>query len=180
MNRFSLLLIVLFSCFFTQTNAQVQLPGQTGTGILPTKKASHIAGIQKNTIIVINGSTYSFTVDTPEYQGSVSTNIGTKGLYTQIRSSDGATQKYQISDAADVKKEEGPLLSGDRLTVISEDGKSKQVYYVLVKELAISGKLELGTEKITIILRSSSVFILLPDSEVRTQRSALQCRQESD
>lgn len=99
---------------------------------------------------MINGSTYSFTVDTPEYQGSVSANIGTKGLYTQIRSSDGATQKYQISDAADVKKEEGPLLSGDRLTVISEDGKSKQVYYVLVKELAIAGKLELGTEKMTV------------------------------
>lgn len=150
MNRFPLLLIAVFLCFFTPTNAQVQLPGQTGTGILPTKKASHIAGIHKDTIIVISGSTYSFTVDTPEDQGPVSTNIGTKGLYTQIRSSDGATQKYQISDAAGVKKEEGPLLSGDRLTVISEGGKSRQVYYILVKELAISGKLELGTEKMTV------------------------------
>jgi polygalacturonase len=150
MNRFLLLLIAVFPCFFTLTNAQVQLPRQTGTGILPTKKASHIAGINKDTIIVISTSTYSFTVDTPEDQGLVSTNIGTKGLYTQIRSSDGAIQKYQISNAAGVKREEEPLLSGDRLTVISEDGKSRRVYYILVKELAIAGKLELGTEKMTV------------------------------
>jgi len=150
MNRFFFLLITLLSCFFTQTNAQNHLPRLNETAILPAKNASHIAGIHKDTIIVISGSTYAFTVDTPEDQGLVSTNIGTKGLVAQIRSSDGATQKYQMSNAAGVKKEEGDLLSGDRLTVFSEDGKSLQVYYILLRELAVAGKLQLGTEKMTI------------------------------
>ncbi|NQX40429.1 hypothetical protein SAMN05421820_105316 [Pedobacter steynii] len=150
MNRFFFLLIVIFLCFFIQTNAQIHLSNQTGTGILPTKNASHIAGIHKDTIIVISGSTYSFTVDTPEDQGLVSTNIGMNGLFEQIRSSDGTVQKYQITDATDVKKEEGPLINGDRLTVISANRKSRQVYYILIKEQAIAGKLLLGTEKMTV------------------------------
>lgn len=150
MNRFPFLLIALFSCFFTQTNAQIHLPRQSGIAILPAKNASHIAGIYKDTIIVISGSTYSFTVDTPEDQGLVSTNIGTKGLFAQIRSSDGTAQKYELSDGNGVKKEEGSLLSGDRLTVISEDGKSRRTYYILLRELAIAGKLRLGTEKMTV------------------------------
>lgn len=150
MNRFFFLLTAIFFCFFTLTNAQIHQSSQAETAILPAKNASHIAGIHKDTIIVISGSTYSFTVDTPEDQGLISTNIGTKGLFAQIRSSDGTNQKYQISDAAGIKKEEGPLLSGDRLTVISGNGKSRQVYYILVKELAIAGKLQLGTDKITI------------------------------
>jgi polygalacturonase len=150
MNRFLFLLIVIFLCFFIQTNAQIHLSNQTGTGILPAKNASHIAGIHKDTIIVISGSTYSFTVDTPEDQGLVSTNIGIKGLFEQIRSSDGTVQKYQITDAADVRKEEGPLISGDRLIVISANGKSRQVYYISIREHAIAGKLLLGTEKMTV------------------------------
>lgn len=150
MKKFFFLLICISLWFLQVANAQIN-PSITGrTEILATENASHIVGIHKDTLTVINGSTYSYTVDTPEDLGLISTNIGRKGLLMQIRSADGSVQKYQFSDASGTNKQEGALLEGDRLIVTSADGESRKVYYISLKERAISGKLWLEKKKMTI------------------------------
>jgi hypothetical protein len=44
-----------------------------GPEVEARENATHIARISKDTIVIVGGSTYLFTVDTPEDQGLVST-----------------------------------------------------------------------------------------------------------
>lgn len=150
MKKSFLLLIFFFSRMLNPINAQITSQKASGTAILVADHASHIAGIHKDTITVITGSTYSFTVDTPADQGLVSTNIGVKGLFRQIRSADHSLQKYKVTNGSGLEKETGELVEGDRLFVFSEDRKSEKTYYISVKQMAISGKLSLSRQNITI------------------------------
>jgi hypothetical protein len=111
--------------------------------------STHIAKITKDSIIVITGSTYSFTVDTPEDSGLVSTNTTVKQLFSQIKSKDGSAQQYLVTDKDGNKKVEGYLLSGDRLTVTSEDDKSKKAYSITAVPMALSCQLQLGKKELT-------------------------------
>ena len=79
--------------------------------------STHIARITKDSIIVINGTTYSFTVDTPKDSGLVSTNTTVAQLISGIRSKDGSAQQYLVTDKNGLSKEAGHLITGDRLFV---------------------------------------------------------------
>ncbi|HYK57242.1 MAG TPA: endopygalactorunase, partial [Flavisolibacter sp.] len=112
--------------------------------------ATHIARISRDTIVVVTGSTYSFTVDTPEDKGLVSTRTGVQQLLGQIRSRDLSVQKYSVVNKNGISKKEGELLTGDQLVVTSQDGKASKKYYIAVRPLALSGQLRLEQKEITV------------------------------
>ena len=112
--------------------------------------STHIGRITKDSIIVVTGSTYSFTVDTPEDSGLVSTNTTVKQLISEIRSKDGSAQQYSVTDKGGVKKDAGELMSGDRLVVTSGDGKTKKHYSIAVVPMAINGQLYLEKKELTV------------------------------
>ena len=112
--------------------------------------ATHIARIAEDTIVVIAGSTYSFTVDTPKDEGLISTAVKASQLPFQIRSKNGSAQRYSITDKEGAAKDEGDLVSGDRLIVTSEDGTASRTYRMERQRMALSGRLRLGQEEITV------------------------------
>ncbi|WP_315817290.1 hypothetical protein [Paraflavitalea speifideaquila] len=131
-------------------NMAQQNPLADKSGIIATPGATHIARINSDTVVVITGSTYSFTVDTPEDQGLVSTNPGIVTLLREIRSKNGHTQQYSITDRNGTIKTGGPIVSGDRLVVATEDGKQPQKYYLRLQTGALNGRLDLERSSITL------------------------------
>lgn len=73
---------------------------QASVQIIPGKDAAHIAYINGDTLAVITGTTYQYTVDTPEGKGLVSTNAGAAQLLSELTSKNGSVQKYSITDWA--------------------------------------------------------------------------------
>ncbi|WP_084291822.1 endopygalactorunase [Pedobacter nyackensis] len=112
-------------------------------------RAANIAKITNDSLILIGGSTYRFTVDTPEDKGLVATNITVKDLHAQIRAKDGSNQKYTVLNSNGIAKTEGELVSGDRLVVLAEDGKTSKTYQIKVKTMALSGQLVLQKQTLT-------------------------------
>ncbi|GBG07386.1 putative glucose sorbosone dehydrogenase [Paenibacillus agaridevorans] len=55
-------------------------------------------------------------------------------LLAQIESSDGSVQTYAVTDSSDAAKENGALVTGDKLVVTAEDGTTKAIYVVSVAE----------------------------------------------
>lgn len=121
-----------------------------GTQIMPAKHATHIAGIVKDTLIIATGSTFQYTVDTPEEQGLVSTKTGVKQLLLQVNSKDGSAQQYKITGKDGSDKKDGDVITGDHFIVTSADGLSSQTYYIVVKPMALSGQLLLQQKSITV------------------------------
>ena len=122
---------------------------QNNTEVTFNSVATHIGGFFSDTIIIATGSTYSFTVDTPEDQGLVSTTPGVKQLLSQIKSKDGSLQTYQLTDKNGNAKTDGAIETGDKLVVTSQDTKSKKVYHIVVRPMALSGLLKLGKPNVT-------------------------------
>src|SRR5258705_643818 len=102
-----------------------------------TNNAAHIGRITKDSIIVITGSTYSFTVDTPEDSGLVSTNTTVKQLVSEVKASDGSSQKYVVTHKDGSIEDNGYLLNGDHLIVTSQDGKTIKTYTIAVQPMAL-------------------------------------------
>ena len=89
MNMSKILSLVVCFLFFHAAKAQ------SSTEITYSKTASHIGGIVADSIIVVTGSTYSFTVDTPEDKGLISTKPSIKQLLSELISSDNSFQKVR-------------------------------------------------------------------------------------
>jgi polygalacturonase len=142
MNKF-LLLIYVTVCTGVPVMAQ-----KNSTDIVENN-STHIGRITKDTLVVISGTTYLFTVDTPEDSGLVSTKPGMQQLLSQIRSKDGSLQTYMITNKDGIQKTEGDILSGDHLVVTSQDKKANKIYNILLQPMAIGGQLRLEKDKIT-------------------------------
>jgi polygalacturonase len=110
---------------------------------------THIGAITKDSLIVVSGSTYSFTVDTPEEQGLVSTAPGVRQLLHQLIAKDGSKQTYQLLDKQGMGRDTGTVQTGDRLIVTSQDRKSTRQYDIALRSMALSGQLSLGAKAIT-------------------------------
>ena len=133
--------------------------------------ATHIARINSDTIVVINGNTYSFTVDTPEDQGLISTNPGVDRTVQQIRPKGSIAQQYEIVTQEGVVKKEGAIMTGDRL-VVTAGGKYKRSYYLLLQSMALNGRLVLEQNTVTLNTPTSLALHYTagqrsPDAEVR-------------
>ena len=111
--------------------------------------STHIVAITKDSLIVIAGSTYSFTVDTPEDQGLVSTTPDVKLLLRQLSAKDGSNQTYRLLNKEGVGKDSEVVETGDRLVVTSQDKKSIRSYHIALRSMALSGQLSLGKKAIT-------------------------------
>ena len=112
------------------------------TDITTSSHATHIARIGGDTVVVITGRTYLFTVDTPEDQGLVSTGITAMQLPAQLSSAANSFQQYSVTNKDGVAKTNELIETGDRLTVTARDGKTK-TYYILVQPMALNGWLRI-------------------------------------
>lgn len=122
------------------------------------KNATHIGRITDDTLYVAGGSTYSFTVDTPEDSGLVTTTLKAQQLPYQVVAQDGIVLNYRVTDRQGYTKEDGHLVTGDRLMVSSPRSNAPKTYHIVVRPLALSGQLSLHKEQHT--LNTSSDLVL--------------------
>jgi hypothetical protein len=118
-----------------------------GTALDFADRATHIAAITDDSVQVITGSTYSFTVDSPEDQGPVSTGLKADELAAQLKAKHGSPQTYRVKTRAGVAQSEGEIVTGDQLIVTSGD--QTKTYQLEVQKMALSGQLRLERDKIT-------------------------------
>src|SRR5581483_3550450 len=140
-------LACLFICFANK--AQDKTGASVCTIITCNSQATHIAAINKDTIVLAKGSTYLFSVDTPENGGLVSTQPTVSGLSHEIQSKDTSAQQYTIIDKLGTRKDSGTVDTGDRLLVTAADGKTSKMYFIRVKPMALSGQLILQQPALT-------------------------------
>jgi polygalacturonase len=143
-------LVVIAAGLLFSPTVSANIPSPFSTEIKPAPHATHIAAITKDSIVVITGTTYRFTVDTPEDQGLVSTRPTVNQLLDQLTSKDGSVQQYRIIGSAGTTKSEGDIISGDRLLVTSQNGKAVKIYQLAVRPMALSSQLVLQQQQITV------------------------------
>lgn len=171
MNISTVLTILSLTGFCWPASAQ-QKAATAPCAIKPGGNATHIAKVNANTVIVVNGSTYSYTVDTPEDQGLVSTAPQMAQLLQQIRSQSGLSQQYEVIGQDNKVKKEGPIANGDRLVVTSANGKHTKTYSLDLQALALNGHLVLDRKVLTLNTASNLVLNYTagqrsPDASVR-------------
>lgn len=147
------------------------------TEVVAGRNATHVARIVKDTIEVVTGSTYSFTVDTPEDQGLVDLHTTVTQLPAQLVAKDGSRQRYAVTAKDGAAKTTGNLVTGDKLVVTAEDGKTSKTYYIKTSPTAIAGLLELEQAAITINSKRSITLRFTagqrtPDATVRIELPA--------
>lgn len=123
---------------------------RNNTEVIPAKNATHIARITKDAITLAGGSTYAFTVDSPEDQGPVPTDLHAAKLPLQLVAKDGSTQQYKVTTKDGVTKNEGAIVTGDILVVTAQDGKTSKSYQLVVSPMALSGRLLLQQPAFTV------------------------------
>ncbi|WP_448636400.1 hypothetical protein [Pedobacter panaciterrae] len=106
--------------------SQAKALKRTAIEITIAKDATHVALIKADTVVVITGSTYLFTVDTPEDKGLISTSTTVNQLTREIKSKDGSLQTYRITTKDGSSKTEGALITGDKLVVTSGDKQTEK------------------------------------------------------
>jgi polygalacturonase len=143
------LVLILTGLIFSASDAVGQQQGSSAA-ITFGKNAANISRINKDTLVLATGSTYLFTVDTPEDAGLVLTKTDVQHLSSQLASADGSVQKYIVTDKNGTPKNDGEILTGDHLTVTSQDGLSHRSYHIVVKPMALSGSLSLGQAAFTV------------------------------
>ncbi len=158
-------------CF--SANAR-QKPVTTPCAIGIREHAPHIASIGPESIILINGSTHSFTVDTPEDQGLVSTAPEPAQLLQEIRPKGNSLLKYEVVTKDGVTKKEGAIANGDRLVVTTPDGKHTKTYSLILQAFALNGRLVLERNALTLNTATNLVLYYTagqrsPDASVSIQ-----------
>jgi len=171
MKNLSKLSLLFLTLVYFGTDAASQSASVVSAEVVPNH-STHIARITKDSIIVITGTTYSFTVDTPEDSGLVLTNTTVGQLISEINSKDGSDQQYFITDKDGVTKREGRLQPGNKLIVTSQNGKTKKSYNIGLELLAIRGQLDLDKKKLTVNTNSDLVLYFTagqrtPDATVK-------------
>ncbi|MEQ7800807.1 glycosyl hydrolase family 28-related protein [Pedobacter sp. ASV1-7] len=172
MSNLKSLFLLLMICIHTTSKAIKIDKHKSDPEIMVAKSATHIAKITNNQLVIISGSTYSFTVDTPEDKGLVSTGIDVKQIAMQLRSKDGSVQKYRITNKDGTDKNEGEILNGDQLVVTSADGRATKVYQIITKAMAIASELSLLHSKAT--LNTSNDLTLFFTAGQRTPKARVQ------
>lgn len=135
--HYTLLFIFTFlHCFLNAQKAQPSL----------FTDSRYIAGIHKDTLQVVSGSTYSFTVDTPEDSGLITTTPSIADFLADIRNDN---CRYTLSAADGKPKTTGLVTTGDRLAERSANGYLRSFYIECVRK-ALGGQLETEQQHITV------------------------------
>lgn len=106
--------------------------------------AQHIVRSDSDSVVVVTGSTYKFSVDTHEDSGLVSTATTVQDILREIR---GFLMK--VTDSSGKEKKEGSLITGDRLVAGSVSTP------IGVRRMALGGTLNVVTEYITVNTNTS-------------------------
>ena len=135
--------------------AGAAVAAQTGGSceIVAGPNATHIGEIAGDHVVVATGSTYSFTVDTPEDRGLVSTTPSVKDLLQQIAAKDGSPQIYWLTGKDGAAKTDDEISPGDRLVVSATQSRTTKTYQLELRPLALSGQLRLEHDTITVNTR---------------------------
>ena len=96
-----LVMVIFFALLMPFVQAQT-------SNITYGEDARHIARIGRDSIILVSGSTYSFTVDTPEDKGKTSTSATVTQLLREIQAADGSRQIHTLLDQYGNEKKGGP------------------------------------------------------------------------
>jgi polygalacturonase len=128
---------------------------QESIDIKPGKNSPHIAFINKDTLVIVTGSTYRYTVDTPEDQGLVSTSVSVAQLPLEVLSKDGSIQKYAVTDKNGIAKNDRNVLAGDHLVVTSANGKATKTYFIAQRSMALAGQLVVDKNTVTVNTKKS-------------------------
>lgn len=145
--------VITLTCLFFWLSIPIALPAGKSriTGEITTSaNATHIARITQDSLIVVGGTTYSFTVDTPEDAGLVSTVPSVKVLLGEVVARGGTRQLYKILSASGVEKRTGDVAAGDRLIVTTQGGKFTREYRIGIRPMALGGSLRLVRDVITV------------------------------
>jgi len=124
-------------------------PISSNTVITFGPHSPHIVQVGASQLVLVSGSTYRFSVDTPEDKGLVSTRATVDEIMTEITSADGSAQQYQIKNSNGVPKNTGIVSEGDWLLVTAQDGKTIKKYAITFKKMALGGKLVLLQNQFT-------------------------------
>lgn len=149
-------ILILFICCATCTFAQ-KISQQT-TAIKPGPFATHVVKITNDTLIMVTGSTYLFTVDTPEDKGLVSTNATVTQLLNQITARNNNLQKYQLIDKVGKIKTEGQVSTTDLLKVTALSDQTVKTYVIRQTSMAVGGSLSLKNGHVTANSRTDLVL----------------------
>ncbi len=117
---------------------------QSKSGDFPN--AGKILSVTSDSLILLSGTTYSYTVDTPENEGLVSTVLTAEELLELLEPKRG--DSYKIGDKYGKPKQSGPLQSGDRLELITGKGIVKERKHIGLQPAAISPRLELHEKEV--------------------------------
>lgn len=107
----------------------------------------HIAGIEGETVNVVSGTTYSFTVDTAEDKGLVATTPTVNDLLAELVA-DNPGLTFQVLGKDNSVKSAGQVEAGDQLAVSSPAVAKK--YAIGLKSAAIGGRLQLVHDTLTV------------------------------
>jgi len=142
------IVLFCFSIFLQKITAQTT--GSKSTEITIADNAAHIATITNDAIVLITGSTYSFTVDTHPDSGLILTTATAAQLLKNIKSKYGITQQYRVIAKSGVEKSGKELMSkGDHLIVTSAGGE-KRMYRIGLRKLAWNGQLQIAEKRHTV------------------------------
>src|SRR5215210_9509731 len=92
--------------------AQEKAPG---TDLDRSPDATHIGRITGDSLVLATGSTFSFTVDTPEDSGLHSTAITADRLPLELRAKDGSHPRFRVVTKEGAERTTGAIAPGDRL-----------------------------------------------------------------
>ena len=116
-----------------------------------------VVQIKKDTIVLAKGTTYRFTVDTPEDQGLVSAGADAHGLFQLLYSRGDLLPGYIVRNKQGEIKTGTELFTGDRLQIKAKSGQV-QTYFIEVRKMALGGQLVLDTAEMTRGTRGDVLF----------------------
>jgi len=138
--------LTLFSIAFILSGNIV--PQNKKAFIVESPDSPNIIMINDNNVLLADGATYSFTVDTPKDEGLVSTGLTVENIKKQIKLQAGESFDYTVYNSKKEIKTEGVLISGDILEVKSQ-GK-KKTYTINLEKAALSPSLSVHKSSMTI------------------------------
>lgn len=141
---------VLFLCHTLVASAQKSKNNKADAEIEISAFATHVVKVTKDSLILVSGKTYLFTVDTPEDRGLVATNLDIQGLFKQIKPRADQKQTYQVKDQNGLIKTSGQLATGDQLMVRANQSRASKTYFIKLKPMAVGGKLSLEQPSATV------------------------------
>ncbi|MDR7130227.1 polygalacturonase [Algoriphagus sp. 4150] len=130
------------------TSLEPSKESSNSTGLLARNEAPHIVRVTDTQLILVNGSTYLYSVDTPEGEGLISTKPTVEQLLQQLKSAP-AGRKYRVAGIDGVEKKSGLLDEGDHVQVVFKD-EILQSYELVFERRALGGRLWTEREEMTV------------------------------